>query len=51
MTFKITNTLGFLKIATATLGKDNHYIAMGNTNQETLHNLFNKIYENTNIKR
>lgn len=42
-TFKISNIIGNLKLATATLGKDNHYIAIGNTNAETLTNLFNKI--------
>ena len=42
-TFKISNHFGLLKVATATLGKDNHYITIGNTNMEALQNLFNKI--------
>lgn len=45
-TFKLTNIIGNLKLATATLGKDNHYIAIGNTNMEALANLFNKINAN-----
>jgi hypothetical protein len=45
-TFKITSYLNTFKVATATLSKDNHYIAIGNTNMEALQNLFNKINAN-----